>query len=52
MKVELLKPHTDAGREYQPGAAIELSEQDAHWLIQTGTARAAPAPAEAKKQEK
>jgi len=50
MKVELLKPHTDAGREYQPGAAIELSEQDAHWLIQTGTAKAAPA--EAKKQEK
>lgn len=50
MKIELLKPHTDAGRDYPPGCVIELSEQDARWLIQIGSAR--PAPAEPKPKEK
>ncbi len=34
IKVELLKPHTDAGTNYQPGDTLELSEDQAKWLEQ------------------
>ena len=34
VKIELLKPHTDAGIEYQPGDTLELFEDQAKWLEQ------------------
>lgn len=33
MKIELLKPHTHAGRDYQAGSQIELDKGAAEWLI-------------------
>lgn len=38
MKIELLKPHTHAGRDYQPGSVIELDKDAAEWLIAMNTA--------------
>ncbi len=43
VKVALLKPHTDEGRDYLPGHVIELNEGEAKWLVQIGTAEIAPA---------
>lgn len=40
IKVELLKPHTDAGRQYQPGDVLELHEDQARWLVAIGAAKA------------
>jgi len=37
--VELLKPHTHAGREYQPREHIELDTALARWLVEAGVAR-------------
>lgn len=37
--VELLKPHTHAGRQYQPRERIELDTALARWLVETGVAR-------------
>lgn len=37
--VELLKPHTHAGREYQPRERIELDSALARWLVEAGVAR-------------
>lgn len=31
--IVLLKPHTHEGRDYDPGAKLTLTEQDADWLI-------------------
>ncbi|MFA7239372.1 MAG: hypothetical protein WC091_04610 [Sulfuricellaceae bacterium] len=39
MKIELIKPHTHAGRQYQPGDAIDLDADLAQWLIDIGAAR-------------
>lgn len=40
MKIELLKPHTHAGKDYPPGAVIELDKQAAEWLTAIGSAKA------------
>lgn len=37
--IELLQPHTDAGRDYPPGAALSLPADAAAWLIAIGTAQ-------------
>ncbi|MDP2433465.1 MAG: hypothetical protein U1D36_09320 [Hydrogenophaga sp.] len=37
--VELLKPHTHAGRDYQPRERIELDTALARWLVEVGVAR-------------
>jgi len=42
--VTLIKPHTDAGREYQPGDMLDVDEATARWLIEHGVAEAAPEP--------
>jgi hypothetical protein len=39
--VTLLKPHTDSGRDYQPGDLLDVDESTAHWLIELGVAEAA-----------
>jgi hypothetical protein len=36
--VELLKPHTHAGRDYQPRDRIELDTVLARWLVDAGVA--------------
>jgi hypothetical protein len=43
-KVRLLKAHTDAGKDYQPGHVIELAADQAKWLVQIEVAEPAPAP--------
>ncbi len=37
--VELLKPHTHAGRDYLPRERIELDTALARWLVEAGVAR-------------
>jgi hypothetical protein len=37
--VELLKPHTHAGRDHQPRDRIELDTALARWLVDAGVAR-------------
>jgi hypothetical protein len=44
MIVTLLRPHTDAGRQYQPGDTLDVDEATARWLIGHGVAEAAPEP--------
>lgn len=39
MQIELLKPHTHAGRIHPPGAVIALDDDLARWLVDTGVAR-------------
>lgn len=51
MKVELLKPHNHAGREYSAGEAIEMDKDAAEWLISIGSAKAAKAAKAAKPHE-
>jgi hypothetical protein len=38
LTIELLKPHTHAGRDYPAGARLTLDADSAHWLISIGTA--------------
>ncbi len=40
-KVELLKHHTHAGQEREPGSVLELDDDSARWLIEIGVARVA-----------
>jgi hypothetical protein len=47
MKVTLLKPHTHAGTEHQPGESLDLDTEQAEWLRAQGVA--APAKPEPKK---
>ena len=51
-RVNLLKPHRHAGRDYQPGQFLELPEDKADWLVSVGTAKAEPAPGTAAKPAK
>jgi len=44
MIVTLIKPHTDAGKDYEPGELLDVDEATAHWLIEHGVAKAAPDP--------
>lgn len=49
MPIELLRPHTHAGRRLPAGARLDLPEASARWLIAQGVARlvtpVTPAPA-------
>lgn len=38
MHIELLKPHTHAGKRLTPGDRLDLPETSARWLIAQGTA--------------
>lgn len=53
VRIELLKPHRHAGREYKTGQFLELPDGKAQWLVSTGVARTAPAatPGPAAKKE-
>ena len=44
-RIELIQHHRHAGRDYRPGAVLELPAAKADWLIGIGSAKAAPAPA-------
>lgn len=46
MRIELITPHTHAGRQYPAGATLDLPGHKAEWLIAVGTAQAAE-PAQA-----
>jgi len=39
MHIELIEPHTHAGRLHAPGEILDLDEAAAEWLIERGTAR-------------
>lgn len=43
MKIQLLAPHTHAGRDYPAGAILTLADAKAEWLIAIGKAEEAPA---------
>lgn len=45
VRIELLKQHRHAGRDYKPGQYLELPDGKAQWLVSTGAARTAPAAA-------
>lgn len=49
MPIELLRPHTHAGRRLPAGGRLDLPEASARWLIAQGAARLvtpdSPAPA-------
>lgn len=51
-RINLLKPHRHAGRDYQPGQSLELPEDKAEWLVALGVASAEPAPGTAAKPAK
>lgn len=40
MHIELLKPHTHAGKRLKVGERLELTEASARWLIAQGVAKA------------
>ncbi|BAO82916.1 PPE-repeat protein [Serpentinimonas maccroryi] len=42
--IELLKPHTHAGKRLAVGARIDLPDDSARWLIDLDVAKAATAP--------
>ncbi|MEW5708777.1 MAG: hypothetical protein AB1830_07720 [Pseudomonadota bacterium] len=53
-RIELLKPHTHAGRDYPAGAVLDLArvglDQDsAAWLVSIGAARVIPGAPKPKK---
>lgn len=41
MHIELLKPHTHAGKRLAVGERLELMDASARWLIAQGVAKAA-----------
>jgi hypothetical protein len=41
MHIELLKSHTHASTDHLPGSVLELEDDQAHWLIDIGSARRA-----------
>ena len=41
MHIELLKPHTHAGKRFAVGERLELMDASARWLIAQGVAKAA-----------
>ena len=40
MHIELLKPHTHAGKRLAVGDRLDLNDASARWLIRQGTAKA------------
>lgn len=51
-RIELLKPHTDNGRDYPAGAKLTLDKGAAEWLIALGVAQELPADDAAAKSGK
>lgn len=52
-KVELLQPHTHAGRDYPPGSELTLDDDAAAWLIALRVAQpAVPAKTTGKSADK
>lgn len=47
-QIELLKRHTHAGVEQDPGSVIDVDDLTAQWLIEHGVGQAA-APAESRR---
>ena len=45
MHIELIKPHTHAGKRHAVGERFELPDASARWLIAQGVAKAATASA-------
>lgn len=45
VRIELLKPHRHAGRDYKPGQFLELPQDKADWLVSVGAAKQATPPA-------
>ena len=45
MQIELLKPHTHAGKRIKVGDRLDLNDASARWLIAQGVAKAATASA-------
>ena len=41
LSIELLKPHTHAGKRLAVGDRLDLNDASARWLITQGTAKAA-----------
>jgi len=41
MQIDLLKPHTHAGKRLVVGDRLDLNDASARWLIAQGTAKAA-----------
>lgn len=48
MQIELLKPHTHAGKRLAVGERLDLPETSARWLIAQGTAQLTVPPADSK----
>ncbi|AUM00569.1 hypothetical protein B4966_10630 [Rhodocyclaceae bacterium] len=48
MLIELLQPHTHAGKRLAVGDRLDLHEASARWLIAQGTAKAAATAADPK----
>ncbi len=48
MQIELLKPHTHAGKRLPVGDRLDLPETSARWLIAQGTAKSAALAADTK----
>lgn len=42
--IELTAPHEHAGREYSAGDTIDVSDNDAAWLIWSGKAKSTAPP--------
>jgi hypothetical protein len=40
LTIELIKPHTHAGKRLDVGARLDLNDVSARWLIAQGTAKA------------
>lgn len=45
MHIELLKPHTHAGKRLVMGDRLDLNDASARWLVAQGVAKAATASA-------
>ncbi|MEW6415801.1 MAG: hypothetical protein AB1482_11160 [Pseudomonadota bacterium] len=46
MQIRLALPHTHAGRDYPPGAVLDLDADAAAWLVALGVAEAHQLPAD------
>lgn len=38
--VTLVQPHTHAGKKYEPGTVLALTDRDADWLVEAKVAKA------------
>ncbi len=49
LSIELLKPHTHAGKRLAVGDRLDLNDASARWLIAQGTAKAATTATDSKR---